>query len=155
MERPATLASALITTLLICGPTRGADKAADNPFAQGTWDFSLSGAYSTPIGFSQAHTYNVTAAFGKYLLDNNSLSGELEGYYAEQPDHTDVIIGGVGILGAPISGTTINGACSSTAAGASLSRTVPFPHIRMKARISISPAKSASVQPTASINTSF
>ena len=90
-------------TTLLCGLLSltfcPAARAEDNPFAKGTWDFSLTGAYSTHIRFSQAHTYNVTAAIGKYIWDNWSLSGEVQGYHAEQPDATDVIIGGIGILG--------------------------------------------------------
>ena len=84
--------------LIGAGAARGAEKADDNPFSQGTWNFSLSGAFNTPIRFSQARLYSVTAAAGKYLFDNLSLSGEVQGYYAEQPGQTDVLIGGIGIL---------------------------------------------------------
>jgi len=72
----------------------------DNPFAAGTWDFSLAGSYSTPIRFSQAHTYSFIAGIGKYAFDNTAFNLELQGYYAEQPDgQDDAIIGGIGILG--------------------------------------------------------
>jgi hypothetical protein len=85
---------ALATLFLVASRAR----ADDNPFAQGAWNVSLSGAYTTPIRFSRARTYSVTASWGRYLFDNLSLNGELQGYYAEQPDDTDVLIGGIGVL---------------------------------------------------------
>src|SRR4051794_33455858 len=73
--------------------------AEDNPFAQGTWNVSLSGGYTRPIRFSEATTYNLTGTIGKYLWDNVSLNGEVEGRYADQPGDTCVLIGGIGVLG--------------------------------------------------------
>ncbi len=98
MERPTTLVWLLAILMISSGRVCAADETEKNPFAQGTWDFSLTGAYTTPIRFSQAQTYSITAAVGKYLFDNLSLSGEVQGYYAEQPGGTDVLIGGIGIL---------------------------------------------------------
>ena len=89
----------VVLALVVLSMAPACARAEDNPFAQGTWNFSLSGAYTRPIRFSRAHTYSVTAAWGKYLWDNLSLNGELQGYYADQPDDTCVLIGGVGVLG--------------------------------------------------------
>jgi Lipid A 3-O-deacylase (PagL) len=107
VERSTTLAWLVLVLLMSAGPlSPGTVHAAepttaksDTPFAQGTEDFELSASYATHIRFSQAHVYNVTGEFSKYLFDNLSLGGEVQGYYAEQPDNPDVIIGGLGLLG--------------------------------------------------------
>ncbi len=89
---------ALVIMLISPVLARGEDRD-DNPFAKGTNTLSLTASYATHIRFSQAHLYNVTASVGKYFWNNHALNLELQGYYAEQPNDTDVIIGGIGVLG--------------------------------------------------------
>jgi hypothetical protein len=71
--------------------------AADHPFAKGTWDLEITGGYITPIRFSDDKFTEATAGVGYYLVDNLSLTAELQGYYADQPDK-DALVAGAGLL---------------------------------------------------------
>ena len=66
-------------------------------FRQGTWDLELNGAYVHPIRFSDDKFYNVNIGLGYCLLDNLSITGNLEGYYADQPDNS-AVLGGAGLM---------------------------------------------------------
>ena len=100
-----TLFAATILFLLSAAPfaaaqTQPAAAEQRDPWAKGTNAFSLSGGYTTPIRFSQAHTYDFVASVGHYFWNNHALSLEAQGYRADQPDgHDDAIIGGIGVLG--------------------------------------------------------
>ena len=71
--------------------------AQDAPFAKGTWELDISGSYVTPIRFSEDNFYNLSLGGGYYLANNFSLSGEVQGYYADQPGD-DAVIGGLGLV---------------------------------------------------------
>ncbi|MEA2710624.1 MAG: lipid 3-O-deacylase [Phycisphaerales bacterium] len=89
----------VITTLLMtCGWLRAAD-GEPTPFAKGTYNFSLTGAYIQHIRFSIDELYNVNISAGYYIADNHSLNLELQGYWGDQAFDSDVIIGGIGLLG--------------------------------------------------------
>jgi hypothetical protein len=68
-------------------------------FEQGTWNMTLTGSYVQPIRFSDDRLYNVNISGGYYVIRNTSFNLELSGYYAEQPDYKDTVIGGIGIFG--------------------------------------------------------
>jgi hypothetical protein len=72
--------------------------AAEGEFAKGSWGLELTGAYITPIRFSDDKFYNVNLAGSYYLVDNLAIGAEIQGYYVDQPDE-DAIAGGVGVLG--------------------------------------------------------
>ena len=80
-----------------CLLTIVSSSAFGEEFPKGTWDLELSGSYVQPIRFSDDRFYNVTLGGGYYLADNFSLSGELQGYYVDQP-FDDAIVGGLGVL---------------------------------------------------------
>ena len=87
---------ALLVTLALCSITR----ADDNRFAKGTDVFELGGIYAMPIRYSEASMYSVTGSVGRFFWDNNSLSLELTGSFADQPSgDEDVLIGAAGVLG--------------------------------------------------------
>ncbi len=67
------------------------------PFPKGSWNLEISGSYTTPIRFSEAELTGATLAGGYYLVDNLSLSGELQGYYADQPQE-HALVAGLGVL---------------------------------------------------------
>src|SRR5206468_79178 len=70
------------------------------PFEKGTWNFSLSGSYVTPIRFSEDRLYNFNLAAGYYFMNNNSINLELQGGYIDQPGtDADAIMGAIGVLG--------------------------------------------------------
>ena len=71
--------------------------AQDAAFPKGAWDLEISGSYTTPIRFSDDRFTSMTVAGGYYIVDNLSLGGELQAYYADQPD-SDALIGGLGLL---------------------------------------------------------
>jgi hypothetical protein len=89
----------LAVILIACGFARGA-AAEQTPFSKGTWNFSLSGSYVTPIRFSKDHLSNFNLAGGYYFINNNSINLELQGGYIDQPgDSDDAIMGAIGLLG--------------------------------------------------------
>jgi hypothetical protein len=85
----------LFLTLLLA--PAAALAAEDSPFTKGAWDLEVTGSYTTPIRFSDDKFTNLTAGLGYYFVDNLSLTAELQGYYADQPDK-DAILGGAGLL---------------------------------------------------------
>jgi hypothetical protein len=88
----------LAVTFLSCGLARGGGEPT--PFEKGTWNFSLSGSYITPIRFSEDRLYNLTLAGGYYFMNNNSINLELQGGYIDQPGNdADAIVGAIGVLG--------------------------------------------------------
>ena len=86
-------------TLLFCSSLCAQTTDESNPFAAGTYNLTLNGAWSTPIRFSQANLYNFNLAVGKYFWNNNQIAVEFQGYYADQPHDDDALIGGIGLLG--------------------------------------------------------
>jgi hypothetical protein len=98
-----TMAILVVASFAPIAPAQTQPAAAareEDPFLKGTNAFSLYGGYTTPIRFSQAHTYDFVASVGHYFWDDNALSLEAQGYWADQPDgHDDAIIGGIGVLG--------------------------------------------------------
>jgi hypothetical protein len=90
--------SIILTVILIaCGLARAQEQT---PFAKGTWNFSLSASYITPIRFSEDRLYNFNLAGGYYFMNNNSINLELQGGYIDQPGDSDnAIMGAVGLLG--------------------------------------------------------
>jgi len=71
--------------------------AGDAEFTKGTWDLEITGSYTTPIRFSDDKFTNGTVGVGYYLVDNLSLTAEVQGYYADQPDK-DAVLAGLGGL---------------------------------------------------------
>lgn len=96
----------LVASLTACGFARADSTAAPaaaselrNPFDQGTWNFSLTGSYVTPIRFSDDKLTNLSIAGGYYFWDNHAVNVELQGYYDDRPDGAErALIGGVGLL---------------------------------------------------------
>jgi len=87
---------ALLLLLFACGFAH----AAETPFEKGTWNFSLSASYVSPIRYSDDKLYNVNVAGGYYFWNNNSINLELQGSYVDQPGgDDDALLGAVGILG--------------------------------------------------------
>ena len=73
--------------------------ADDSDFAGGTEVLSLSGGWTQPIRYSEGGITSVNFTWGKYLWQNNSLSLDLGGMFAEQPHGNDEVwIGSVGVL---------------------------------------------------------
>ena len=98
---PAIVSVILLATAAARAQTQPAEAAKPyNPFAEGTWDLTLTGSYTEPIRFSQARTYSTVFGIGKYIWNGTAFNLELQGYYADQPSgEPDAIIGGFGVLG--------------------------------------------------------
>lgn len=71
----------------------------NSPFQQGTYAFSLTGSYISHIRFSTDELYELTLSGGYYFWNNHSINLELQGYYGNEESDSDVIIGGIGLLG--------------------------------------------------------
>lgn len=65
--------------------------------AKGPWDLELTGAYITPIRFSDDKFYDVNFAARYRVVDNLSVGPELQVYYVDQPDE-DARAVGLGVL---------------------------------------------------------
>ena len=93
------LCTALFAIFIGTSPTLAAD--SPTPFEKGTWNFSLSGSYVSPVRFSEDRFYNVTVASGYYFMNNNSINLELQGSWVDQPGggDDDALLGAVGVLG--------------------------------------------------------
>jgi hypothetical protein len=86
--------------MLIVATVAARPARADSPvhFDPGLWNMSLTGSYINPIRFSDDRLYNITLSGGYYVVRDTSVNLELAGYYAEEPDYHDTVIGGLGIL---------------------------------------------------------
>jgi hypothetical protein len=71
--------------------------AEDGPHAKGSGGLELTGAYITPIRFSEDKFYNANLAASYYLVDNLSIGAEVQGYYVDQT-YDQAIGAGVGVL---------------------------------------------------------
>ena len=87
-------------TLLLATTRAGAAPLFDyggDSFRKGLWVVEAEGAFIAPIRFSDDKFYQANFAAGYYFADDVSLSTEVAGYFADQPND-DTGLAGIGLL---------------------------------------------------------